>query len=331
MLFLRQIVGHKEIVRTLLNAVEHGRVAHAYIFVGPAGVGKETTAEAFARSLLCSQPVRGEACGECRGCKQFEHRNHPDFYFIQPAGASIKIEQIRVMQRWVPYRSYQGGRKIFLIQQAETMTAEAANCLLKTLEDPPADTVFILLSARPQILLPTILSRCQQFVFKGISPGELAGSLVAGSGLGAEEAVFTAALSGGSMGKALACAAGSFGRERNDAIRLAGDLDKGGLLEVLGMAEKIAESRERVLAFLEMLACWYRDLLIYRETGEDSFLYNLDLAAAIKETARRYETDRLVEIIENIEAARKKIEYNANVRLALEALFLNLSANPGKS
>ena len=162
------------------------------------------------------------------------------------------------------------------------MTAEAANCLLKTLEEPPGDTVFILLSSRPQILLPTILSRCQQLVFKGIPAGELAGSLAGTYGLPAEVAVVTAALSGGSMGKAHAYTSGSFDQERNAAIKLAGDLNKGGLMEALGMAEKIAEKKDKVFSVLEMLTCWYRDLLVCRETGEDSFLYNLDQAETVK-------------------------------------------------
>ncbi|HOV79109.1 MAG TPA: DNA polymerase III subunit delta' [Bacillota bacterium] len=325
MRFLRDIVGHRQIVRTLSNAVASGRVAHACLFAGPAGVGKETTALAFARALLCSRPAGGEACGECRECRQVEHGNHPDLCFVQPAGASIKIEQIRAVQRLAPYRSYQGGRKIFVIRNAETMTPEAANCLLKILEEPPADTCFILLSARPQALLPTIVSRCQQFVFKNIPAQELAGSLTAAHGLKAGEAAVSAALSGGSMGKALMCAESSFEEERNAVIGMAGKLNGGGALEILEMAGKLSENRERVFFVLEMLACWYRDLLIYRETGELGNVFNLDRSAVIEKEAAFFDTWRLVEAIEKIEAARRKIEYNANVRLTVEALFLNLS------
>ncbi|MCL6635223.1 MAG: DNA polymerase III subunit delta' [Peptococcaceae bacterium] len=325
MLFLREIVGHKQMVKTLLNAVSSGRVAHAYLFCGPEGVGKETTALAFARALLCSRPAEGDACGTCRECRQVESRNHPDLYFVQPSGNSIKIEQIRGIRRKCPYRPYQGGRKLFLIYQAETMTAEAANCLLKTLEEPPGDTVFILLSGRPQALPPTVLSRCQQLVFKGIPGPELIRELAGRHGLAEEVARLVAALAGGSMGRALAYASGSFQEERDEALELAEALGQSGPLEALEMAGKLSESKERAGTVLEMLACWYRDLLVHREAGETASLFNRDRREAVAAAAAGFGTGRLVEIIEEIEAAKNKIESSANARLALEALFLRLA------
>lgn len=325
MRFLREIVGHKQIVTTLQNAVSYGRVAHAYLFIGPEGVGKETTALAFARALLCSRPAGGDACGVCRECRQVESGNHPDLEIVKQAGTSIKIEQVRGIQRKTPYRSYQGGRKLFLIPQAEAMTMEAANSLLKTLEEPPEDTVFILLSARPQVLLPTILSRCQQCFFKAIPGPELVHGLIVLHGLAEEDARLPVALSGGSMGKALEYASGSFAEGRNTALGLAEALVKAGPLEALEMAERMSESKERAYAVLEMLTCWYRDLLVFRETEAAGLLFNPDRAAVVEREAGCFETGRLVEILENIEAAKNNIEANANTRLALEALFLRLA------
>jgi len=327
MRFLREIVGHKQIVRTLLNAVLHERVTHSYLFIGPEGVGKETTALAFARALLCSQPADGDACGLCRECRQVGGQNHPDISIVRPAGTSIKIEQIREIQRKCPYRPYQGGRKLFLILQAEVMTADAANCLLKTLEEPPGDTIFILLSTRPQALLPTILSRCQQYYFKGIPGPELIGGLVTLHGLVPEDARVAAALSGGSMGKAIDYASGSFQKERSAALALAEALGKSGPLEALEMAEKMSKNKEKAHSMLETLTCWYRDLLVSRETGGNGFLFNPDRSAAVEKEAGCFETGRLVEIIEDIEATKNKIEANANTRLVLEALFLRLAGN----
>jgi DNA polymerase-3 subunit delta' len=325
MRYLREIIGHKPVIRTLLNTVSSGRVAHAYLFAGPEGVGKETTALAFVRALLCARPAGGDACGVCRECRQVEHQNHPDLCFLQPDGSSIKIEQIRGILRRAPYRSYQGGRKIFLVRKAEAMTAEAANCLLKTLEEPPGDTLFILLSARPQALLPTILSRCQRCTFQSIPTPELLGGLVNLHGLKEEEAQLPAWLSGGSMGKALAYVSGSLGEARGEAVRLAISLGRTGPLEALELAEKISESKDKAYFMLEVLICWYRDLLVYRESEEVRFLYNPDLAADVQREAEGYETGRLVEIIEAVETAKNKIETNANTRLALEALFLKLA------
>lgn len=325
MRFLAEITGHQQIVQTLLNAVYCSRVVHAYLFAGPAGVGKETTALAFARALLCMQPVDGDACGGCRACRQVESRNHPDFYTVQPSGASIKIEQVRGMLSRIPYRSYQGGRKVFLIHQAELMTADASNCLLKTLEEPPGDTVIILISEQPQSLLPTILSRCQQCSFKNIPTPELIGGLVALHGLDPAEAGILAAQAGGSMGKALAYAAGTFQAEQSLASRLAHELTGAGSMEALTMAGQLAEQKEKVSAVLEILKYWYRDLLVFAITGETGLLYNLDKIDIVEKEAGRFEIGHLLEILEDIETTIKKIEANANTRLALEILFLHLA------
>ncbi|OPZ73783.1 MAG: DNA polymerase III subunit delta' [Firmicutes bacterium ADurb.Bin456] len=253
-----------------------------------------------------------------------EHRNHPDLWVLQPDGNSIKIDQIRGVLRRAPYRSYQGGRKIFLIPRAEIMTAEAANCLLKTLEEPPGDTIFILISAWPQALLPTILSRCQRCSFQAIPAPELAAGLVARHGLKEEEARLPALLAGGSMGKALTLISGSNGEARAGAGQLALSLSRSGPLEALELAEKTAESKDKALSSLEALLCWYRDLLIWRESGETRYLYNPDRITEIQREAEVYGTSSLIEMIEVAGAAKSKIEANANPRLALEALFLHL-------
>ncbi|MDD2553121.1 MAG: DNA polymerase III subunit delta' [Desulfotomaculaceae bacterium] len=325
MKFLQQIVGHKQSIKILNKAISSGRVAHAYLFAGPEGVGKETTAMAFARALLCSCPAGGDACGTCRECRQLSSGNHPDFYLVEPAGASIKIEQVREIQRRVPYCSYQGGRKIYLIRQAEAMTAEAANCILKTLEEPPRDTVFILLSARPQVLLPTILSRCQALYFKEMSVPDLIRGLVSLNEMPEEEARLYASLSGGSMGRALSYASGALMADRDAANALAGALWHGGPLESVEMAEKASESKPKAIFTLDTLACWYRDLLVWREAGEAGSLFNTDRVDTIKTEAARYDTGRILAIIEEIMSTKRKIEVNANTRLALETLFLRLS------
>jgi len=325
MRLLREIAGHEQIIRALLNALLHDRVGHAYLFAGPEGVGKATTALAFAGALLCEGADRGDACGRCRACRQFEHANHPDFHWVRPAGSSIKIEQIRGIQRKVMFRSYQGGRKVIIIEQAEAMTAEAANCLLKTLEEPPDETVFVLLTALPQALPATVLSRCQQYIFKLIPFHELASLLNKQHGLAREEARLLAALSGGSPGKALAYVSGAFQKRRDAAVRLTVLLQEAGALEALAEAERMSKNRDEALGLLEMLACWYRDLLIWQETGEAGLLFNPDQINALKKGAGYFETGRLVGIIEIIAKAKNKILANANMRLVLEALFLRLA------
>jgi DNA polymerase-3 subunit delta' len=326
---LREIAGHRQIIQTLINSVLHDHVVHAYLFAGPAGVGKTTTALAFARALLCAHPVAGDACGNCRSCRQVAGGNHPDLFLLKPAGASIKIEQVRGMLRRVTYRSYQGGRKVFIISPADTMTAEAANCLLKTLEEPPGDTVFILLTSQPQALLPTVLSRCQQYSFKGIPLPELSEGLVRLHGLDKSEAGLYAVRAGGSMGKALAYATGTLKEEQDLVLDLAVELPGAGVVEALNKAGRLAEDRDKVSGVLAFLKCWYRDLLVFAATGEPELLYNQEHLAAVTREAGRIPSPRLLKIVAAIEAAEKKIEAYANTRLALEVLFLQIATGAG--
>ncbi len=330
MRLLREIVGHKQSIQILSKAVSSGRVAHAYLFAGPAGVGKETTAMSFARALLCSHAAGGDACGICRGCRLLGSGNHPDFHLVAPDGLSIKIEQVREILRRVSYNAYRGGRKVFLIRQADLMTREAANCILKTLEEPPAGAVFILLSARPQALLPTIHSRCQIIYFNAIPAPDLTRGLVGLKGLAEEEARLYAALSGGSMGRALSYASGALMADRDAANDLAGLLRHGGPLDAVQAAERISESRAKAVFTLETLVCWFRDLLVWREAGEEGSYFNTDRVEAIKIEAAGYDTGRIMAIIEEIAATKRRIEVNVNTRLALETLFLQLSGVPGR-
>lgn len=295
--FLGEITGCEQITGNLLYSIQHGRVSHAYLLAGPEGSGKEALARALAIALLCSAPAKGDACGYCRSCRQAENHNHPDLHYIQPAGSSIKIEQIRSVLRRASFRSYQGGRQVFLIKQAEAMTVEAANCLLKTLEEPARDTVFILLAARPQALLPTVLSRCQQhcLTLAGQGRPEAAGGRREQAGLDA-------------------------GTLLRDVLNMAGPA------EALEMAGQLSESREKAGAALNILAIWYRDLLVWRESEDKSLLYSPeDRLESIINKAGTFETGHLLEIIKQIDITKNKILSNANVKLALEALFLRLT------
>ena len=163
-----RIIGHDRQKSILQRALSGGRLAHAYLFAGPEGVGKRLMALAVARALFC---MTGNGCGECAACRKLEHSNHPDLHVLEPDGASIKIEQVRAIQRDLSLRPGEGSRKICLIEAAETTTTGAANALLKTLEEPRGDTLLILLTSQPQRLLETIRSRCQPLHFARQSLG----------------------------------------------------------------------------------------------------------------------------------------------------------------
>lgn len=329
---LENILGHNQIKQTLKNSILRERVAHAYLFMGPPGVGKQTAALAFARVLLCEEPQRGDVCGECRACRQMEGDNHPDLHLLQPTGASLKIEQIRDLQKQVQYKPYQAKRQIFLIEKAEAMTQEAANCFLKTLEEPSGQTVFILLSDQPYGLLPTILSRCQQFQFRPLGNQEVAAGLVELCGIDQDRAVELAPLAGGSLARAMRLASGDEQWPlRTKSLELVKRLPGMNRVQALATAEEIANDRNEAVEILELLLVWFRDLLVYHYTEKKELLLNQDQINQIVEQVISYDPLQLTAILEEIKSAKEKIVANANTRMTLEVLMLKIHSYGGNN
>ncbi|MCL5290887.1 MAG: DNA polymerase III subunit delta' [Bacillota bacterium] len=327
---LENIIGHPQILRTLKNSVQRGKMAHAYLFMGPSGVGKETVARAFAGVLLCEAPREGDACGNCRSCRQIEGGNHPDLHLLQPTGASIKIEQMRELQRQVQYKPYQGGRHVFIIEKAEAMTQEAANSFLKTLEEPTGQTAFLLLSDQPYGLLPTILSRCQQFQFRPLSSQEVAAGLVSLCGMEQDAASQLAPLAGGSLGRAVRLSGG--GEQwplRTKALEIARLLPQMNKTRALAVAEEMAADRAEAAECLEIILLWLRDILVFQYAGKPDILINQDRTGSIVEQSAWYEPAALSAIIEEIKLARERILANANTRMTLEVLMLKIHSYGG--
>jgi len=325
----KEIIGHHENINTLLKAVQVGKVAHAYLFVGTAGVGKNTIAQAFAQSLLCEQPLAGQSCNHCKGCQQFSGGNHPDFYTIVPSGVTIKLEQIHQIQKSVGYRSYQGGRQVYIIQQCDVMTAEAANALLKTLEEPQGNAVFILTSSRPYALLPTILSRCQQFWFKPMAVSEIVEGLGRYSDVTPEQQQMLAVMAGGSLGRALQLATADMHASRKRVLTVLDIIHRGGMVELLQQGAELATDRSTVVEWVELLQLWLRDLLVWQLTEEKSLLINIDLTTELA-TAAGYSVEQLLGMMEETERARMRLEANGNMRLVVEVLLLQLAQLAGK-
>ncbi|HZK17985.1 MAG TPA: DNA polymerase III subunit delta' [Clostridia bacterium] len=287
-MFLREAGGHKKVVDSFRSALVKGRVAHAYIFSGPKGAGKRAMAGGLAACLLCRDRKDGCACGVCKDCVQYGSGNHPDLLEISPLGASVKIEQIRDMQKYVGYRAYQGSFQICIIDAADTMTLQAANCLLKTLEEPPGKVVFILVTANPSALLPTVLSRCQQVQFQREKPTDT----------------------------------NEYLQEAWESLKI---MRAAGTLEAVELAEKYAKlNRDDICKYLEVTALLVRDILVWKETGNIGLIVNTDLLEELKEMGRLYSVVCLVKLMEEIEETTRQIEKRAYARLALEVLFLRL-------
>lgn len=323
---LADIIGHREIVLALRNAVDKQKAAHAFLFSGQQGVGKKTTAMAFARALLCQNPCAADACGQCQDCRLVCDGTHPDLHVLKPDGASIKIQQVRQLQRSILLSPHQGHRQVYILECVEKMTVEAANSLLKNLEEPPTGVVYILLTEQPYGLLPTITSRCQNFTFRPLSIKEVESGLNGIAGLNADDVHFAAALSGGSLGKAQTLLSqGQYKARRDDVIKLAANLRRASLSEISHQAEEMAQDKPTALAQLDLLLQWYRDLLIWRETAFEDMLINRDRVSDIDIEASLYTTGRLIDIISDIELAKGQLSANANTRLVLDILLVRLA------
>lgn len=324
MLF-KDIVGQGHLIKMLTNAIISDRVAHAYLFYGPSGTGKETVALAFAQALICPNNNEGSACGECISCKKVVGENHPDVHIIKPAGVSLKIEQVRALQKEVKLKPYEAKKKVFIINQAETLTGQAANSLLKTLEEPPGETVFILITVNPYSLLPTILSRCQQISFSKVSTDLVKGMLINKFQKKPEEATFLAVLADGIVGRAIqSVEQDNIMQQRDYAIQLAELAEQGNYLDFYRISEELENKKEEISLILDFMSSWYRDIVVWQETQDEGLLINLDKLEIIKKQ-NNYPTNKIIYIIGVIENIKNKITAKVNFRLAMEVLLLSLN------
>ena len=316
-----EFVGNARAVRILRASIERGRLPHALIFAGPEGVGKKTLALILARLLNCLSPANGEPCGRCRSCRKIDAGVHPDVIVVQPDGAFIKIEQVRAIRAEAAYQPFEGRFRVVVLDGADRMRPEGANCLLKTLEEPPSRTVLILVTAQPYLLLPTISSRSQLLQFGPIPEDRIAEHLVRAAGLRPEEARLAAALADGSLGAALAFDIGAYREARAQALRFVSLLlGRGSFAEVSRLAAGLPKEREQFLSWLSLVESLLQDAY-YAKVAP----WRLSQPDAIEEAralAGRAPHSAVASAIRAIQSLRRSTFYNVNRQIALESLFL---------
>lgn len=326
----RDIIGQDRAVAILQRALKTGRVAHAYLFTGPEGVGKRMTALALAQALNCDtpspspcpSPLRGEGCGLCRSCRKIQEHLHPDVRVIEPEGATLKIDQIRELQAEVALKPYEGRWKVFILDRAERMTEEAGNAFLKTLEEPAGEAVLILVTSNRNALLPTILSRCQEVHFPPLPPGPLAAFLEKRRGLSPGRARLLAYLSGGSVGLALKMDDAPLLEERDRILEGAFEAIKRGGAAILDFAESWAKDREGLDGALGHLLSFIRDILAFQLTKREDLLVNGDRAEAIGRLAALLPPSAIYSLFEAVAEAKEGILRNWNLKLSMEVMLL---------
>jgi len=321
-----QIRGQESAVAILKNALRSGRLAHAYLFFGPEGVGKRLTALTLAKAMNCASSKEVEfPCERCPSCIKVNSSSHADVILLEPEGEVIKIDQVRDMQRRLRYRPLEGGHRACIIDSADGLNDAASNALLKTLEEPPDETHLLLITSRPHQLLPTILSRCQWVRFKPLSIAHIVQILQKSHSLEEEKANFYASLAGGSAGQALALSDRVDFQKRTDWLRAFSDIPEKTVEEIFETCARLSKEEE-VNDLLDLWKLWIRDLVVLQVQGEDAGekLINHDLRVEAAAEAQKYSLDRLDSVFGLISDVQKSIALKANPQLALETLMLEM-------
>jgi len=319
------IFGHHKQLALLRSALGRGRLHHAYLFLGPAGVGKRTLATAVAQALHCGE-IDQDSCGRCVNCSRIKGGNHPDVRVIEAAvdKKEIGIQQIRELQRELSYRSFSGKRKVAIIDPATLLNLSAQNALLKTLEEPPVDCLIFLIASNPGGLLPTLRSRCLRLSFAPLAPADVAAFLESRHGVDHPQAALLAAMSMGSIGTAVSLHVDGLVEKRRAWVSTLNSLNPGDYHAAMRAAEELSGSRDEVLKFLLWAESWYRDLLVYGATRTPETAVNLDLAPELENHARANSLDRTLSAISQTARAFAGVQRNLNRRMVLENLLFGL-------
>jgi DNA polymerase III subunit delta' len=313
------IIGHNRIVSLIRRSLETGKLSHAYLFDGIDGTGMKDTALALVEAVFCNGT---DGCGECPSCRKIAGGRHPDLHLVQPDGASIKIDQIRDLQRELSFRPYEARKKACIIGDAERMNPSAANAFLKTLEEPPGEALLILLTSNAETILPTIRSRCQHLRFTALPTETIEAHLLA-IGSEREPSRVAAAMAGGDLARAKELLSGDRLQARKLFLERTANLSHAEIVPLFAAAEEYAADKQHALDLIDILRTFWRDILLVR-TG-CSVITNSDLLPLVREMADRHSLEEIIEKLEGISRLRQGLTRNANPRLSLEVLFMELA------
>ena len=352
----RDIAGHRSVLTLLSRAVMRESFLPTLLFVGPNGVGKRRTAMALAQAVNCEQPVSSkidsayptagrqsdtsdvgvDACGQCESCQRIDRELHADVLLVVPGeNGSIKIDQIRTAIEHSNYRPFEGRRRCVIIDDADMLVFPAQNALLKTLEEPPPTSLFVLVSARPDKLLATVRSRCPQFRFGPLTPEEIAAELVRSHDYSETDANIIAASADGSLKAAVDANKDEVSRARDVAARTllalaAADSPKRRLAcakELVGKSKQdgVITVRDLLVRRLRALTSILRDIGIFSVRGNDKVLANADLEDELQRMTMSYDSDRVIHGFSAVAEALGRVEdRNANPKIVANWLVFQL-------
>lgn len=324
--FFDDIKGQTKAKQLLEKAISHHKTSHAYLFKGPAGVGKKMTAHAFASLVNCHAPTATRICGNCPSCKKFKSSNHPDYHVVEPDGAGIKIEQIRALQKQLAFPPFEAKTRIIILADIhETMRRpEVANSLLKTLEEPPDNTMIILTGDEAGTILPTIISRCQVIPFSPL-PFEDVATLLREDAIPHDQAITLARIAEGSIGRARHHLEKDFLTMRRTIITILTETKKHhpmNVERVYTIAQQAGDLKDDSVELLDLLTSWLRDLVILATTPPPhENIINQDLD---HQGGKQWTSSGLTACLKAISKARLQLQRNCNRALVFEVLFFAL-------
>ena len=334
----RTIAGHSRLLSLLARVIARDSMPPAVLLAGPPGVGKRLTALAIAQAINCLQPqsAKGferDACGDCTSCRRIARGIHPDVIVVEPGDmGTIKIEQLRDVIDRSQYRPFEGRRRVVIIDEADSAGDDAQSALLKTLEEPPSASVFILVSSMPDALLPTVLSRCPRLRFGPLTPNEVARALVQDHGYSEQEARVAAAESDGSIGRALESQSEDLAEARDAAQRIleetARDTDP---VKRINLARELAEGkgtpaeeRNRLAVRLRSLGSLLRDVGIIATRADRAMIANADLEQPLEKLASSFDAQRSMQAYAAVDRALAALDRNASPKIVADWLLLEL-------
>lgn len=325
----QSIVGQEQIKAHLQGALETHKVSHAYIINGEKSSGKEYIARIFAMALQCE---RGgiEPCNECHSCKQALSKNQPDIIYVSHEKPNtISVDDIRAqVNNDVAIKPYSSRYKVYIINEAEKMTPQAQNAILKTLEEPPEYAVILLLVSNVNSLLPTILSRCVLLNMKPVRDALVKKYLMEELQVPDYKAEVCVAFARGNVGKAKALASSEeFENVKNEALGLLKYLQDMEIPEIVTAVKKVGEFKLEVSDYLDILAIWYRDVLLFKATADVNGLVFREEIQAIRKVAGRSSYEGIENVIRSLDKAKRRLDANVNFDLTMELLFLEMKEN----
>lgn len=323
-----QIIGHESIIEHLQNAISSNKVSHAYLIHGEEGMGKKMLTSAFAKTLQCKE--KGIiSCDRCKSCLQADTGNHPDIKWVTHEKISIGVDDIRLqVNADIQVKPYDSSYKIYIIDNADKLTEQAQNALLKTMEEPPEYVVIVLLVSNINVILPTILSRCVTLNLKPVDKGAIKEYLMLNQQIPDYKAEMAATFSGGNVGKAIKYASSEdFDKMKEEVLHILKYIDDMELHEIISGLKMLTANKGSIEDYIDLMMLWYRDVVMYKATMDPDLLLYREELSFIKKQANIRSYEGVEKIISAMEKAKIRLKANVNFDIAIELMLLTIKEN----